>query len=113
MKQIVLSPQNGWQLDQLNMNVITEIYNTFTPLYEKKLVKYLTFTVEASSFEDKDGNTLWFEFFMQEDIREEGHLIKLEVYCKDWLKDSKSLIVQHACRIKEKFGLTDVIQNDD
>ena len=110
MKQIVLSPENGWQSDQLNMNVITEIYDTFTPLYEKELVNYLTFTVESSSFEDKDGNTLWFEYFVPEEIDKEGHLIKLEIHCKDWFENSNSLIVKHAYRIKEKFGLTDAIQ---
>ncbi|QFU06325.1 hypothetical protein FIU82_15155 [Pseudoalteromonas sp. THAF3] len=114
MKQIILSPENGWKLDQLNMDVITEIYDIFTPLYEKQRVQYLNFTVATGSFEDKEGNTLWFEFFIpEEEFSEGGHLIKLEVHCNEWSKTSKSIIVSNAFKIKQKFGLMDVTGNDD
>lgn len=114
MKQIVLSPEKGWLLDKLNMDVISEIYGTFTPLYEKKQVQYLNFTVANSCFEDKEGNAIWFEFYIpEEEFSEEGHLIKMEVYCKEWEQSSNSVIVSNALKIKQKFGLKVVSSNDD
>lgn len=104
-----LNPDEGWEHDELNLAISSEIFAAFSPMVNDGVWSYMNFSAGSGIFEDEDGFSVTLEF----DVPEEGgeDIKYLNFLCYSYPDDQDSFILKTMLRIEKKFQLIRVVES--